>query len=84
MKKVFPTLFLTYTLLVDLLLFLLLVFFGVLADENVKFEKFAKAYTFSFEYNYNFLMSYLAFIFGLTLFLQAIIIFNLIKKDIIN
>ena len=43
-KKVNKKVNLDYTILVEILCFLLLIFFGILADEKVKFERFAKSY----------------------------------------
>lgn len=82
MNKIYKLAFFSYTILFQILCFLLLIFFGILADENVKFEKFAKVYTLGIEYNYNFLFYFVIFIFILTLILQGILAINFVKSSL--
>jgi len=68
--------FFSYTAIIEIFCVLLFVFFGILADENVKFENFTKSYFLGLEFNYGFLNYFLAFVFLLTIILQIFFIFT--------
>jgi hypothetical protein len=76
MTKIIKIIQFSYTLAVSVFLYLCIVFLGTLADEGVKTDKFAKVYTFGFEYNYQ-------FVYGLMILLilssLAMLIFNFVE-----
>ena len=61
MNKIYFITTFIYCLLVEVLSFLILILFGILADENIKFDSFEDVYVLGIGYDYNFLM-YLAFV----------------------
>ena len=81
MPKNIKLAFFGYTILVEILCFLLLIFFGILADENIKFEKFAKVYTLGIEFNYNLLCYFSVLIFVLSLIIQGFLVLNFLKNN---
>ena len=80
MNKFYKITFILYTLSVELICLLTLVFFGILADENVNFEKFYLSYFLGFELNYFFLNYFALALFVLTSILQTILFANFIVK----
>jgi hypothetical protein len=82
MKKYIKPVFIFYSILVELICLLTLVFFGILKDENVNFEKFYPTYVLGFEFNYYFLL-YLALTLGIfSIILQLLFIFKFILKKL--
>jgi hypothetical protein len=82
MNKYIKTTFIFYSILVELICLLTLVFFGILKDENVNFEKFYPSYVLGFEFNYYFLV-YLALALALfTFILQLIFTFKVIQNKL--
>lgn len=70
-----------YTFLVELICLLLIVFFGILADEGIVLNNFYKAYFLGIQINYQFLYFFILFIFILTIILQIIFVMqSLVKK----
>ena len=80
MNKFYKITFILYTLSVELICLLTLVFFGILADENVNFEKFYQSYFLGFELNYYFLNYFALALFVFTAILQTILFANFIVK----
>jgi len=65
--------------LIDIFSILFLIFWGILADENVKYENFNEVYTFGLRYNYNFLLYFAITILTLTLILQIFLAGKLVQ-----
>jgi hypothetical protein len=82
MKNYIKPVFIFYSILVELICMLTLVFFGILKDENVNFEKFYPSYVLGFEFNYFFLV-YLAIALGIiTFILQLIFAISFIQSNL--
>lgn len=81
MTKIINYIYLFYTVIVNILLFLTLIFFGILADEGVKYEKFAKVYTLGIEFNYSFLNFFLIFTLIISLFLSGYQIIRIMNRN---
>jgi hypothetical protein len=80
MKKIYSILLIVYTLLVQLASLLTLVFLGVLADENIKFEKFEKVYFLGLGYNYDWLYYIFALLIIVTTMVQLYWLSKYLKK----
>lgn len=76
--------FILYTFTVELVCLLSMVFFGILADENVKIESFYKSYFLGIEFNYSFLNYTVLFLLLLTFIVQIIFVLNYIQKKFIQ
>jgi hypothetical protein len=78
MKK--EILLLGYTALIDTLSILILVFLGILADENIEYENFTEAYTLGIRYNYDILPYLTLFVLITTLCFQFYLCFKLLVQ----
>ena len=75
----FKYIFTLYSFLIDILLLLLLIFLGVLADEGVKVNNFAKVYVLGIETNFNVLGGLIAITLVLTIIFQLLFLFRKVR-----
>ncbi|MEM1311838.1 MAG: hypothetical protein AAGF07_00015 [Patescibacteria group bacterium] len=81
MNTISKIIFAAYTLLVILFSISGFIFLGILADENVKFDSFAKVYIFGVELNYNVIPYSLGFLLIATIAIQIAFYSKFLRKS---
>jgi TRAP-type C4-dicarboxylate transport system permease small subunit len=76
--------FAVYSGLIKVLLFLFLIFLGVLSDEGVRINKFAKVYVLGIETNFGLLGGFVVFILLLIFIFQLLFLLKILRLETKN